>query len=200
MDALAKIQAQIGGIDIYLLDQILKNRYLKDDVILDAGCGNGRNLKWFYNNAYHFYGIDNDVEKITALKKSYPKIKEHFSTQCLDKVNFENEAFNHVICNAVLHFAKSEAHFMAMFSELIRVLKPKGSLFIRMTSNFGIENNAKQLPNKNTYWLPDNTERFLLTNNILQSLTKTYSLTFLEPVKTVNVGNLRCMTTLVFQK
>lgn len=33
--------------DIYLLDQIMKGRYDKEDIILDAGCGEGRNLRWF---------------------------------------------------------------------------------------------------------------------------------------------------------
>ena len=43
-----KLQNDIGGIDLYLLDQILKKRYQRTERILDAGCGAGRNLKWFY--------------------------------------------------------------------------------------------------------------------------------------------------------
>ena len=33
-----------GDIDIYLFDQILKNRFAPEMKILDAGCGGGRNL------------------------------------------------------------------------------------------------------------------------------------------------------------
>jgi SAM-dependent methyltransferase len=46
------IKDAISGTDIYILDQILKNRYQTGDSILDAGCGNGRNLKWFYQSKY----------------------------------------------------------------------------------------------------------------------------------------------------
>jgi len=41
------LKEAINGTDIYLLDQILKDRYETGDKILDAGCGKGRNLKWF---------------------------------------------------------------------------------------------------------------------------------------------------------
>ena len=37
------------GMDIYLIDQILKGRYLPGELILDAGAGGGRNLNWFFD-------------------------------------------------------------------------------------------------------------------------------------------------------
>ena len=50
----------VGNTDIYLLDQIMKARYLKGDKVLDAGCGTGRNMFWFINNGITIYGIDAD--------------------------------------------------------------------------------------------------------------------------------------------
>ena len=38
----------LGNIDLYLLDQLLKGRITRDMKILDAGCGEGRNLHLFY--------------------------------------------------------------------------------------------------------------------------------------------------------
>ncbi len=197
--SIEKLKAQIDKVDIYLLDQILKERYHIDEKILDVGCGNGRNLKWFYNNNYSVFGIDSDVEKIEEIKKCYPNQHENFNVSKAENLPFENESFHHIICNAVLHFAKSDAHFFEMFSELIRVLKPKGSFFIRMTSNFGIED--KVIPiNNSVYKLPDGTERFLLTESILNMIKTNFNIKFLEPIKTVNVDNKRCMTTLMLQK
>ena len=42
----------LGNIDIYLLDQILKDRFKKSFKILDAGCGEGRNLIYFVRNGF----------------------------------------------------------------------------------------------------------------------------------------------------
>ena len=196
--SIIKIKEEIGGIDIYLLDQILKERYLANQLILDAGCGSGRNLKWFYNNSYKIYGVDSSIENINAVKKKYYSRKEHFSVGLVEKLKFDDDSFHHIICNAVLHFAKDENHFISMFSELIRVLKTNGTLFIRMTSDIGIKTHIKHIAN-GVYKLPDGTERFLLTNELLQNIVNTHQLKFLEPLKTVNVDDKRCMTTLMLQ-
>ena len=132
--SIEKLEKSIGGIDIYLLDQILKGRYDSDAVILDAGCGNGRNLKWFYDNFFSFYGVDTNANRIEVAKEKYPNLANNFSIQNLDVLSFDNNTFDHIICSAVLHFAQNTQHFLNMFSELVRVLKPGGSLFIRMTT------------------------------------------------------------------
>ena len=190
---------QITNIDIYLLDQIIKGRYNKSDKILDAGCGSGRNLKWFYENSYTFFGVDNDAERLNVAKGLYPNKKENFSVSNVENLPFTSESFQHIICNAVLHFAKNTAHFEDMFSELVRVLKPKGTLFIRMTSDIGIEKFVKMTPT-GVAKLPDLSERFLLTHALLENIMATNNLSFLVPLKTVNVNDLRAMTTLVLLK
>ena len=193
------IKKILEHIDIYLIDQILKNRYTLEDVILDAGCGSGRNLKWFYDNSYSFYAVDYDVERLTIAKAHYPLKKEKFSMSAIENLPFESEKFHHIICNAVLHFAKNTAHFETMFAELVRALKPKGSLFIRMTSSIGIEKRVKSLSN-GLYVLPDETTRFLLTREALKKQMRIHKLSFLEPLKTVIVDDLRAMSTIVLTK
>ncbi|MCK5401806.1 MAG: class I SAM-dependent methyltransferase [Flavobacteriaceae bacterium] len=193
------LKTQLGTTDIYLIDQILKSRYKPSDLILDAGCGSGRNLPWFYNNGFSIYGIDKDEKYIEDLKQKYNPIAENFSISTLESTPFKNDMFDHIICNAVLHFAENTSHFKTMFAELIRILKPNGSLFIRMTSNIGIENNVVQL-SEGVYKLPDKTTRFLLTKTLLDTLVKNHYLSFLEPLKTVNVNDIRCMSTLILQK
>ena len=185
--------------DIYLLDQIFKDRFKKTDVILDAGCGSGRNLAWFIENNDTVFGVDTANEKIKQLQNHYPQLGQNFTVQALDNLSFTANTFHHIICNAVLHFAKNEVHFYKMFTELWRVLKPNGMLFIRMTSDIGIENKVKHIAD-GVYQIPDGSTRFLLTKKILQTLKNQYSFTFLEPLKTVNVNDVRCMTTLVLQK
>lgn len=197
--AVQKLQTTLGNIDIYLLDQILKERYHPTDKILDAGCGNGRNLHWFYYNNYNLYAVDKEIESIDYVKSVYPKWSKKMEVCALEQLKFKNDYFDHIICSAVLHFASDMTQFEAMFSELIRVLKPLGTLFIRMTSNIGIENKITPI-NDGVYLLGDESYRFLLTRKVLSNLMKKHSLSFLEPLKSTNVHDLRSMSTLVLQK
>ena len=68
-----------------------------------------------------------------------------------------------------------------------------------MTSNIGLENNIIKISD-GVYLLPDKTKRFLLTKSLLQTVLDEFDLSFLEPIKTVNVNDKRFMTTLVLQK
>lgn len=194
-----KLRNEIDGIDIYLLDQILKKHFKPESVILDAGCGSGRNLKWFYKNNFEIHGVDSSIDDIEYCKEIYKEYKNNFVEVAVEDLSFESNKFDHIICNAVLHFAKDVKHFKEMFTQLNRVLKPGGSLFIRMASNFGMENKV-QLLNDGVYRIPDGSFRFLLTEEILNYILETYSFVLLENVKTTVVKNKRCMTTLVLKK
>jgi tellurite methyltransferase len=194
------IKELLGDTDIYLVDQIMKNRYPLHHKILDAGCGGGRNLHWFATNSMDITAVDTNRECIDALKIIYSYLSPtQFLTAPVEKMPFAGNYFDHIISSAVLHFATTTQHFMAMMAEMIRVLKPGGSLFIRMAADMGIED--KILPvDEGVYSLPDGTERFLLTRQLLHAVMKKFHLSFLEPFKTVNVSDYRCMSVWVVQK
>ena len=86
-----------------------------------------------------------------------------------------------------------------MFEELLRILKPEGSLLIRTATNIGIENQVQEL-NNGVFNLPDGSTRFLLTQDILYTLESDNRFKWIENVKTTIVQNKRAMTTLVLQK
>jgi len=194
------LQELAGNTDIYLLDQVMKGRYGQKDKILDAGCGTGRNLYWFLKEKMNVYGIDQNPVSINELKTVYPSLRaDRFQSCPVEHLPFENNFFDHVISSAVLHFAKSISQFKDMLAEMVRVLKPNGSLFIRMTSDIGIEDKVKSIGD-GVYFIPDGSKRFLLTKTLLADILNTYPLAFIEPFKTVNVDDIRCMSTLVLQK
>lgn len=186
----------LGKVDIYVIDQILKERYHNGQSILDAGCGSGRNLKWLYQNDFEIFGIDADSEFLATAKQNYPEAASNFTVGTLENLPYGENSFDHILCCAVLHFAKSETHFTAMFEELIRVLKPEGMLLIRMASNIGLDGNAPKI----TYKENGKKGTYYLSRERISQLIKEFNLTFLEPVKTTNVQDERAMTTLVLQK
>ena len=190
----------VGSTDIYLIDQIMKGRYRQTDTVLDAGCGSGRNLHWFVRNDIQVYGVDGNEEALHRAKNNYPSMGDNRLQHApVEELPFPDEYFNHVISSAVLHFAKDIPHFNAMVAEMVRVLRPDGSLFIRITSDIGIEDKVRLIAG-GVYHIPDGSRRFLLTRSLLAETTDKNKLSFLEPLKTVNVDDIRCMSTLVLGK
>lgn len=192
-------------IDIYLFDQIQKERFSDSNTsILDAGCGGGRNLVYFLRTGFQVFGIDQNpksIEQVRNLAKTLaPNLPaENFQIATLEEMPFPDESFEAVISSAVLHFAASETQFDKMLWEMWRVLKPGGLFFARLASSIGIENLIAPVGG-GRYLLPDGSERFLIDEELLISKTNQLDGVWLEPLKTTNVQNLRCMTTWVLRK
>lgn len=186
----------IGKTDIYIIDQIMKERYIAGQKILDAGCAEGRNLKWFYRNDFDIYGVDTDLERLKVAKENYPKAAAHFNVSSIEDLPYEDVVFDHIICSAVLHFAQSEIHFNTMFKELLRVLKSDGTLFIRVASDIGLDGNAPYLKESKT----NREGTFHITRSLINRLIENYPIDLIDPVKTTNVQDVRAMTTLVMRK
>ncbi|WP_282935398.1 class I SAM-dependent methyltransferase [Paenibacillus sp. RC67] len=193
-----------GDMDIYLFDQLLKGRITEEMRILDAGCGTGRNLTYFLRSGYHVFAVDRSEEAVQSVRKLGRSLAPEWSdeqarVEPVEKMSFANDSFDVVISCAVLHFAVHDAHFQQMVQELWRVLRPGGLLFARLASSIGIEDRVLQLEN-DQYKLPDGSTRFLVDEQRLMKMTEKLQGILLEPIKTVNVANQRCMTTWCVKK
>lgn len=186
----------IGNIDIYVIDQILKGRYQAGQAILDAGCGSGRNLKWFYQNNFSIAGIDADAERIEQARKVYPGASRNFTVGLVDNLPYQDSRFHHILCCAVLHFAHDKAHFNTMFAEMYRVLKPEGTLLVRVASDIGLDGKKPFVQDGKSNALGS----FYITRELITELLNIYPMELIEPIKTTNVQDVRAMTTLVFKK
>lgn len=198
------LHEEFGDIDIYLFDQLLKGRLNASMNVLDAGCGGGRNLVYFLRNGYRTFAVDSDAQAVRQVRRLASQLASHlpqenFRVANIDELPFPSEEFDLVISSAVLHFATDEAHFNRMLDEMWRVLKPGGMFFARLASSIGIEDRIEQI-NRRWYLLPDGTERFVVDEAMLQEATARLGGTWLEPLKTTNVQNLRCMTTWILRK
>ncbi len=193
-----------GDIDIYLFDQILKNRFAPEMKILDAGCGGGRNLVYFLRQHFQVFGIDQNPEAVEYVRylaqMLAPEIsQENFQISAIETMPYADETFDWVLSNAVLHFADNKIQFDKMLLEMWRVLKPSGILFARLASTIGIEDRIEKIAERR-YLLPDGSERFLVDEQMLIEATENLGGIFIEPIKTTNVQNLRSMTTWVIGK
>lgn len=194
----------IQGMDIYLLDQVMKHRFAPGSTVLDAGCGGGRNVTWFLHAGYNVYGVDSSAGAVQALRAHAARVApslpaDNFRSDPVEKMSFPDASFDYVLSIAVLHFARDENHFDSMLREMWRVLRPGGVLFARLASTIGIEALVQPLDH-GRYLVPDGSTRFLVNMDTLLQLTQQLSGRLLEPIKTVNVQNKRCMTTWVLQK
>lgn len=198
-----ELRRQFGEIDIYLFDQLLRGRLDDRRTVLDAGCGSGRNLEYLLRAGYTVYAVDRDTGAVaTAQRRAYqlaPSLPaDHFKIGELDALPWKNLEVDAVICSAVLHFARDTAHFRAMVSELWRVLRPGGLFFARLATTIGLEH--VHVDERGRARLPDGSDRFVASEALLLEITRELSATQLDPLKTTNVQNQRCMTTWVLQK
>lgn len=204
VNRMGSLRETFGDIDIYLFDQLQKGRFLPGMKVLDAGCGGGRNIVWLMRNGFDVYAIDRDENAVEAVRGMAAKLapalsQENFQVASLESIPFPDESFDWVICNAVMHFAADRGQFDRMLAEQWRVLKLGGVFFARLASSIGIE--KLLVPTSNgRYIMPDGSERFIVDERILRDATTRVGGRFIEPTKTTNVENLRCMTTWVLAK
>jgi tellurite methyltransferase len=195
----------LGNIDLYLLDHILKGRFSPEMRLLDVGCGEGRNLVYFIRQGYEVWGIDKDTAALRLLRMYGRSLHPDFDPEKLieddaTEISLPSASFDGVISSAVLHFADSHTHFQQMFAELVRVLRPRGLLFIRTAMLAGIQEKCVAVDQTGRYLLPNGSERYLLSLDVLESLCQTYQLHWVEPLKYVVVQNARSMGSILLQK
>lgn len=198
------LQEQFGQIDIYLFDQLLKGRIAPGMRILDAGCGAGRNIVYFLREGYEVFAADSDaasVENVRSLARTFaPTLPaSNFRVEPVESMSFDDACADVVISNTVLHLAGDDAQFEAMLQGTWRVLKPGGLFFCRVGSTIGMESQVERIQGRR-YKSPDASERYLLDEAMLASLTERLGGELADPLRTTVVHNLRSMTTWVLRK
>ncbi len=198
------LQQQFGQIDIYLFDQLLKGRISPGMRILDAGCGSGRNLVYLLREGYEVFAADSDAGEVDTVRRLAQTLApslppSNFRVESIDRMSFDDASADVVVCNTVLHFATGDAHFESMLLELWRVLKPGGLFFSRLGSSIGMESQIQRIQGRR-FKSPDGSERYLVDEALLGSLTQRLGAEMADPLKTTVVQNQRSMTTWVLRK
>jgi tellurite methyltransferase len=203
MPTSTNLQDWFGAIDIYLFDLVLKGRVTPDMKLLDAGCGGGRNLTYFFRTGFDVSGVDQSAAAIAeiqalaaALAPNLPA--DNFRLEAVEKMSFDDATFDVVVSSAVLHFARDEDHWREMVREMWRVLKPGGIFFARLASTIGID--GIRLIEGRRFYLPDGSQRFLVDEEMLLREADMIGGQWIEPFKTVVVHHQRAMSNWMLRK
>lgn len=99
--------------------------------ILDAGCGNGKNMCYLSMNGFeNVTGCDFSTSLVDICKsKSLNVIEANILS-----LPFEDNSFENVINVAVLHHLSTKENRIQAIKELLRVTKEEGKIFISVSS------------------------------------------------------------------
>lgn len=124
----------------------------KNSAILDVGCGYGRTLDELYHNGYqNLIGIDFSSGMIKRGKEQYPYLDLRVTTES-GKIDLPDNSIDAVILFAVLTCIQTNGEQEQLLSEIKRVLKPDGILYV---NDFLLNSDERNLSRyekfKNTY-------------------------------------------------
>ena len=170
-----QLNQEIGNADLLLIDQILRGKFQPGNRILDAGCGEGRNMVYFIRNGYPVYGIDRDPESVVMARLMASSINRSYTIENIIQSSIEENPFPEgffdlVICINVLHHARNTDHFNHMIGAMARILKKEGMMYLVMESRIRPEwqEKAYEADGKDQ----KNTEKkFYLTAELLETIT-----------------------------
>jgi tellurite methyltransferase len=197
------LREQFGSIDVYLFDQLLRGNIVDGMRVLDAGCGEGRNLVFLMRAGFELWGVDENPEAIARVRRLAAEIAprlaaDRFRVEPVEALSHDDGSMDVVISSAVLHFARDEHHWLSMVREMWRVLAPDGILFARLATTVG-QTKLKPLAN-GRFIMPDGDTRFLVDHERLIALTNELGGSLLDPLKSTVVHDRRSMGTWVVRK
>ena len=94
--------------------------------ILDAGCGNGKNMTYFKKNGHTVKGIDFSDSLLKICKSKDLDVLN----SDIRNLPFENNTFDNTISIAVIHHLSTNEDRIKAIKELLRVTKKDGNILI----------------------------------------------------------------------
>lgn len=154
---------------------------LREATVLDAGCGTGSYSQALLRHVGRIEAVDLNEGMLEAAEQKLARAEEEgrisFNSARIDELPFEDDTFDGVMINQVLHHLPDDAsagfpEHRRVFEEFARVLKPGGALTV---------NTCSQQQLRHGYWyyalIPQAAEtlrnRFAPIENLIQILQKT---------------------------
>lgn len=133
--------SEASSSDLQKFTRWLQKEYGKDvlrsdTMVLDAGCGNGRNLLWM-NDEFRVRGVGYDISEEAINQAATRASKQKWGSKLTfmvhsigEKIPLPDDSVDLVLDMMASHFLK-EAERERYIKELHRVLKPQGVLFFK---------------------------------------------------------------------
>ena len=129
--------------------QLVKfENFLKGKKILDAGCGSGRDSKYFYDDGYDVTGVDLSEELLKIAKKNS---KAKFKVMDFTDLKFKDKTFHGVWCMSSLSDLPQKESIKAL-KEFYRVLKENGFLYLAAREGKGKRTMKKEKYNAERHY------------------------------------------------
>ncbi|MCK5471774.1 class I SAM-dependent methyltransferase [Candidatus Gracilibacteria bacterium] len=108
--------------------------FLNSKKILDAGCGNGRLVRWLRESGFsgEYLGVDNSKELLKLAKKNFPD--ERFELHNLRELT--GSGFDAIFCIAVLHHFRSKEERLRVLKNFHASTQRNGKIFITVWNLF----------------------------------------------------------------
>lgn len=198
-----RLRERFGELDVYLFDQLLRGRIAQGMRVLDAGCGGGRNLVFLLREGFDVWGVDESADAVAQTRRLAARLAprlpaDRFRVEHVERMSLADASVDAVISSAVLHFARDDAHWLAMVREMWRVLAPGGVLFARLATSVG-QPDLHPLGGRR-FVMPDGSARYLVDHEMLIETTDRLGGSLLDPIRSTVVHGLRSMGTWVARK
>jgi 2-polyprenyl-3-methyl-5-hydroxy-6-metoxy-1,4-benzoquinol methylase len=186
------LNKELGNADLLLIDQILKGRFQPGMKILDAGCGEGRNMVYFVRNNFSIYGIDKDpamvsMAKLIAQSNNRNFVVENIQAASIEENPFPDEFFDIILCISVLHFSNDADHFMSLIESQARILKKGGLMYISMESDLVKEASLNSVKEAGEPRMSE--VKFRMTSELVEKILSSNILVKNESVRTIHIEN-----------
>lgn len=140
-----------------------------DQLLLDAGCGNGKNMLYAKELKYETYGFDICDKLLEICNKKGLIVYKNNILSLLDNSNInnniDNKIFDKILCIAVIHHLDNIKDQYIAICNLIELLNDKGELLISVWS---LEKTPPPyIIDTDIYYNKKNYKDFKLGNNIL---------------------------------
>ncbi|MEM3543755.1 MAG: class I SAM-dependent methyltransferase [Candidatus Micrarchaeia archaeon] len=123
-------------------DVIEFSKEWKPGKLLDIGCGSGRNLFYFAEKGFDWYGIDFSKEMINIAIENFKRknidVKGRLKVGDMTELPFPDESFDYIISIASFHHIPKEEQLKAI-KEMKRVLKENGEMIISVWNKYSFK-------------------------------------------------------------